>query len=103
MSSLDRVYVAENQKVDKQSKRLKELNLLIKKSYEDKLKGNITEDQFKELSIEWQQERDLLSIEIKESTEVSKSIYKNIDLIIKFCNQIPDIYQCNIRRKAVAS
>ena len=25
-------------------------------------------------------------------TEVSKSIYKNIDLIIKFCNQIPDIY-----------
>lgn len=92
MSSLDRVYIAENQKVDEQSKRLKELNLLIKKSYEDKLKGNITEDQFKELSSEWQQERDLLSIEIKESTEVSKSIYKNIDLIIKFCNQIPDIY-----------
>ena len=92
MSSLDKVYIAENQKVDEQSKRLKELNLLIKKSYEDKLKGNITEDQFKELSSEWQQERDLLSIEIKESTEVSKSIYKTIDLIIKFCNQIPDIY-----------
>ena len=92
MSSLDRVYIAENQKVDEQSKRLKELNLLIKKSYEDKLKGNITEDQFKELSNEWQQERDLLSIEIQESNEVSKSIYRNIDLIIKFCNNIPDIY-----------
>ena len=31
-------------------------------------------------------------IEIKESVGINKHIYKNIDLIIKFCNQIPDIF-----------
>ena len=92
VSSLDKVYLAENLKVDRQASRLKELNLLIKKSYEDKLKGSISEQEFNMLSKEWQQERDLLSIEIKESTEVNKNIYRNIDLIIKFCNQIPDIF-----------
>ena len=94
MSSLDKVYLAENQKIDRQAGRLKELNLLIKRAYEDKLKGSskITEEQYNELTNEWQQERDLLAIEIKESTEINKSIYNNIDLIIKFCNKIPDIY-----------
>ena len=33
-----------------------------------------------------------MTIDIQESIEINKSIYKNIDLIIKFCNQIPDIF-----------
>ena len=91
-SSLDKVYADENKRVDEQTNRLKELNFLIKKSYEDKLKGNIKEKEFNALIEEWQQEKDLLTIEIKESVEINKHIYKNIDLIIKFCNQIPDIF-----------
>ena len=36
----------------------------------------------------WTKERDLIAIEIKESNNINRTIYKNIDLIIDFCNRI---------------
>ena len=40
----------------------------------------------------WIKERDLITIEIKESNDINRTIYKNIDLIIDFCNHIPELY-----------
>lgn len=40
----------------------------------------------------WVKERDLIAIEIKESNNINRTIYKNIDLIIDFCNRIPELY-----------
>lgn len=40
----------------------------------------------------WVKERDLIAIEIKESNNINRTIYKNIDLIIDFYNRIPELY-----------
>ena len=41
-----------------------------------------------------------MSSEIKESLNINKTIYNSIDLILNFCNRIPDIYlNANIDRK----
>lgn len=41
----------------------------------------------------WVKERDLIAIEIKESNNINRTIYKNIDLIIDFYNRIPELYK----------
>ena len=92
VSSLDKLYLEENKRMDERNKELKELNLVIKNAYIDKVKGLLTEEQYIELSSEYTQRRDLLAVEVKESTDVNKNLYKNIDLIINFCNRIPEIF-----------
>ena len=96
ISSLDELYIVENQLVDTKSKRNKELDHLMKKSYENKLLGKLppsfTDEMYNNQYEEWQKERDLLAIEIKESGNVNRSIYKNIDLLINFCNRIPELF-----------
>ncbi len=100
ISSLDELYIVENQLIDsKKTKRIKELDHLLKKSYEDKLLGKLptsfTDERFNNQCLEWQKERDLLAIEIKNSGDINRSIYKNIDLIVDFCNRIPNLfYKC---------
>ena len=47
---------------------------------------------FKQLYESWVSERDKIAIEIKESNDLNRLIYKNIDLIIDFCNRIPELY-----------
>lgn len=95
-SNLDELYIVENQLVDTKSKRIKELDHLMKKSYENKLLGKLppsfTDEMYNSQYEEWQRERDLLAIEIKESGNVNRSIYKNIDLLINFCNRIPELF-----------
>lgn len=92
VSNLDKLYLEENKRMDERNKELKELNLVIKNAYIDKVKGLLTEEQYIELSSEYTQRRDLLAVEVKESTDVNKNLYKNIDLIINFCNRIPEIF-----------
>ena len=92
ITSLDELYVVENQLIDSKTKRIKELNLLINKSYEDKVKGILSEEDYLKYTTDWKQERDLLAIDIKDSGDINHSIYKNIDLIIDFCNRIPNLF-----------
>ena len=96
ISSLDELYIVENQLIDSKTKRIKELDHLLKKSYEDKLLGRLpasfNEERYNNQCLEWQNERDLLAIEIKDSGDINRSIYKNIDLIVDFCNRIPDLF-----------
>lgn len=96
ISSLDELHIVENQLVDRKNKRIKDLDHLINKSYEDKLLGRLpasfTEERFNRQCMEWQRERDLLAVEIKESGNINRSIYKNIDLLINFCNRIPELF-----------
>ena len=96
ISSLDKLYEAENKLIESKMKRIKELDHLIARSYEDKLLGKLppsyTEELFNKQSSDWQKERDILAIDIKESNNINSSVYKNIDLIINFCNKMPDLY-----------
>lgn len=43
-------------------------------------------------AIEIPKERDLIAIEIKDSNDINRTIYNNIDLIIDLCNRIPELY-----------
>ena len=52
----------------------------------------MTDEIFKQQYEDWVRERDLIAIEIKESNDINRTIYKNIDLIIDFCNHIPELY-----------
>ncbi len=96
IASLDVLYKSENEIIDRQTRRIKELDQLITKSYEDKLLGRLpasyTEERYNMQCSKWQEERDMLAIQIKESGNINKTIYKNIDLIIDFCNRVPDIF-----------
>ena len=57
-----------------------------------KLPASMTDEIFKQQYEGWVSERDKIAIEIKESNDINRSIYKNIDLIIDFCNRIPELY-----------
>ena len=96
LNCLDELYFVENRLISTRSQRLKELEHLINKSFEDKLLGKLpasmTEEIFKNQYESWVKERDMIAQEIKESNDINRTIYKNIDLIIDFCNQIPELY-----------
>ena len=95
-SPLDGLYFVENRLINSRSQRLKELEHLIKKSYEDKRLGKLpasfTDEMFNKQYEGWVEERDRIALEIKESNDINRTIYKNIDLIIDFCNRIPELY-----------
>ena len=52
----------------------------------------MTDEIFKQQYEGWVSERDKIAIEIKECNDINRLIYKNIDLIIDFCNRIPELY-----------
>ena len=96
LNCLDELCFVENRLITVRSQRLKELEHLIKKSYEDKILGKLpasmTDEIFKQQYEGWVKERDMIALEIKESNDLNRLIYKNIDLIIDFCNRIPELY-----------
>ena len=96
LNCLDELCFVENRLITARSQRLKELEHLIKKSYEDKILGKLpssmTDEIFKQQYEGWVKERDMIAQEIKESNDLNRLIYKNIDLIIDFCNRIPELY-----------
>lgn len=96
LNCLDELYFVENRLINARSQRLKELKHLINKSFEDKLLGRLpasfTDEMFNKQYEGWVSERDKIALEIKESNDINRTIYKNIDLIIDFCNRIPELY-----------
>lgn len=96
LNCLDELYFVENRLISSRSQRQKELEHLINKSYEDKLLGKLpasfTDEMFNKQYEGWVTELDRIALEIKESTVINRTIYKNIDLIIDFCNRIPELY-----------
>ena len=94
IANLNELYEAENQATEYRLARIKDLDSMIKKSYEDRLLGKlpISEEMYQKQNREWQEERDTLIIDVKESKDINKRIYNSIDLIINFCNKLPQLY-----------
>ena len=102
IKALDEIYSTENQVYRKNTKRLEELNTLIKESNEERLLGRsrLSNDEFDRQMLEWQKEKELLSENIKTASKVNKTVYSNIDTLMKFLSNIGDTYKnANIENK----
>ena len=94
--SLDEMYKIENSIATHRDKRIKELKTLIKNCHESIMLKNIPrgmreEDILNNLE-EYGEELDKLLINAKESNDINKAIYKNINLLLHYCNNIPTLY-----------
>ena len=89
------MYAAENQVYTANSKRLKELNTLIQKSNEERILGNspLSDSDFNNQMRLWQEEKELLAENMQTASKVNKSIYSNLDTLMKFLNNIPEVYK----------
>lgn len=94
--SLDEMYELENSTTAYRDKRINELKTLIKKNHEiimlNKIPKGMTEDQLLSIIEEYSEELDKLEIRANESKEINKKIYKNINLLLYYCHNIPNIY-----------
>lgn len=95
VKALDEIYSTENQVYMSNTKRLTELNTLIKKSNEERLLGNspLSNEDFERQMQEWQDEKELLSENNKTASKVNKTVYSNIDTLMKFLSNIGDTYK----------
>ena len=89
------MYSTENQVYKTNSKRLEELNTLIQKSNEERILGRspLSSDDFSKQIQKWQDEKELLSANIKSASKVNKTVYSNIDTLMKFISNIGDTYK----------
>lgn len=102
IKSLDEVYTVENQVYSSNNKRLMELNTLIQKSNEERLLGRspLNDTDFNNQMLKWQDEKELLSENIKKGAKVNKTLYSNIDTLMKFLSNIENTYKnANIENK----
>ena len=69
----------------------------IKKSYSDKLDGNLpygmTDSEWGEMMQQWVSEFNKLKIKLTERMEKSKILYNRLSLIMSFCNQLPELFR----------
>ena len=95
VKALDEIYSTENQLYMSNTKRLTELNTPIKKSNEERLLGNspLSNEDFERQMQEWQDEKELLSENNKTASKVNKTVYSNIDTLMKFLSNIGDTYK----------
>lgn len=95
IKALDEVYSNENQVYVTNTKRLAELNTLIMKSNEERLLGRspLSDVDFNNQMQKWQEEKELLSENIKTASKVNKTVYSNIDTLMKFLSNIGDTYK----------
>lgn len=95
IKALDEIYSTENQVYTANSKRLKELNTLIQKSNEERILRNspLSESDFNNQMKLWQEEKELLTENMRTASKVNKSIYSNLDTLMKFLNNIPEVYK----------
>ncbi|MTI67508.1 MAG: DUF4368 domain-containing protein [Firmicutes bacterium] len=77
--------------LDEINKKMKEISLIIKSLYVDKVKGNITEDQFNELNYSFSKEKEELLIrqeklktEIRDTSEKLENINRWVELVKKY-------------------
>lgn len=78
-------------------KKIEQIKDRIKKSYKDKLDGNLpygmTEKDWNEMIGEWSSELNQLEIKLQERSEKSKILYNRLNLIMSFCNQLPELFR----------
>ena len=94
--SLDEMYKIENTTSAYRNNKIKELETLIKRNHESIMLRNIpkgmTEEGILKNIEEYSEELDKLLISAKESNEINKNIYKNINLLLHYCHNIPTLY-----------
>lgn len=92
--ALDELYSIENQVYNKNINRLTELTTLIKKAHEERLLGKspLSEEEFYTQMNQWQDEKMVISENIKKVSGMNKTIYSNISTIMKFLQNLPDTY-----------
>lgn len=92
--ALDELYSIENQIYNKNINRLTELTTLIKKAHEERLLGKspLSEEEFYTQMNQWQDEKMVLSENLKKVSGMNKTIYSNISTIMKFLQNLPDTY-----------
>lgn len=77
--------------------KIEKINERIKKSYKDKLDGNIpsglSDDDWQEMIQEWAAEKDRLIVKLNERMQKSKILYDKLNLLIMFCNHLPELYR----------
>lgn len=95
IKTLDEIYSTENEVYASNTKRLSELTTLIQKANEERLLGKspMSEDDFNSQMLIWQEEKELRSENIKTASKVNKSLYSNIDTLMKFLKNIDNTYK----------
>ena len=70
------------------------LDARIRKSYEDKIDGNLpmSTEEFNAMCKEWQIERDKLSVKLDNIYFVNKEVYKRVDVVLMFSNELPSLF-----------
>lgn len=78
-------------------RKLNKLRQELKKSYSDKLDGNLpygmTEKDWNKLMANWASELNQLEIKLEERNQKSKVLYNRLSLIMAFCNQLPALFR----------
>ncbi|MEE3349058.1 MAG: recombinase family protein [Candidatus Gastranaerophilaceae bacterium] len=102
IKSLDEVYSTENEVYTSNTKRLKELNTIIQKANEERFLGKslMSDEELSSNMLKWQGEKDILTENIKAASKMNKSVYGNIDTLMKFLQNIENTYmKANIENK----
>lgn len=77
-------------------KKIEKIKDRIKKSYADKLDGNLpcgmTDTEWGELMKQWSSELNQLEMKLDERKQKSKILYDKLSLITAFCNQLPALF-----------
>lgn len=78
-------------------KKIEQIKDRIKKSYQDKLDGNLpygmSEKDWNEMMAAWASELNQLEIKLEERKQKSKILYNKLSLLMAFCNQLPELFR----------
>ena len=78
-------------------KKIEQIKIRIKKSYSDKLDGNLPygmdENDWNKLMADWTSELNQLKMKLEECNQKSKVLYNCLNLIMAFCNQLPELFR----------
>ena len=78
-------------------KKIEQIKNRIKKSYADKLDGNLpygmTDTEWGEMMQQWASELNKLELKLEERKEKSKILYNKLSLIMAFCNHLPELFR----------
>lgn len=77
-------------------KKIEQIKTRIKKSYADKLDGNLpfsmNDQEWGEMIQQWSCELNKLETKMEERKQKSKILYDRLSLIMAFCNQLPELF-----------
>lgn len=64
----------------------------IEKAFEDKLDGNITQEQWKSFNDKWQAEKDKIYIQLEDINKLDKQFYEQADTLLRFTDNAYEYY-----------